>query len=61
VAVDALEDVVLRLAAMVDEHAEIAEVDLNPVIVSAHGALVVDARIRVAQPPPRRPWPALGA
>jgi acetate---CoA ligase (ADP-forming) len=58
--VDALEDVVLRLAAMVDEHSEIAEVDMNPVIVSADGALVVDARIRATEPPPRRPWPAVG-
>jgi hypothetical protein len=34
------------------------EVDMNPVIVSAQGALVADARVRV-QPPP--PWPAVGA
>ena len=59
--VAALEDVVLRLAAMVDQHAEIAEVDLNPVIVSADGAVVVDARIRAEQPAPRRPWPAVGS
>jgi acetyl coenzyme A synthetase (ADP forming)-like protein len=58
--VEALEDAVLRLAAMVDEHCEIAEVDMNPVIVSTAGALVVDARIRVTEPPPRRPWPAVG-
>jgi acetyl coenzyme A synthetase (ADP forming)-like protein len=58
--VGALEDVVLRLAAMVDEHSEIAEVDLNPVIVSADGAVVVDARIRAEQPAPRRPWPTVG-
>jgi acyl-CoA synthetase (NDP forming) len=58
--VRALEDVVLRLAAMVDEHSEIAEVDLNPVIMSADGAVVVDARIRTEQPPPRHPWPAVG-
>jgi acyl-CoA synthetase (NDP forming) len=58
--VDALEDVVLRLAAMVDEHSEVAEVDMNPVIVGADGALVVDARVRVTEPPPRRPWPAVG-
>jgi acyl-CoA synthetase (NDP forming) len=57
--VSSLEDVVLRLAAMVEEHAEIAEVDLNPVIVSASGAVVVDARVRVEQPPPRRPWPSV--
>jgi acyl-CoA synthetase (NDP forming) len=61
VAVDALEDVVLRLAAMVEEHVEIAEVDLNPVIVSEAGAVVVDARVRVEQAPPRQPWPAVGA
>lgn len=58
--VEALEDAVLRLATMVDEHAEITEVDMNPVIVSADGALVVDARVRVEPPPPRRPWPAVG-
>jgi acyl-CoA synthetase (NDP forming) len=59
--VDALEDVVLRLAAMVEEHAEIAEIDMNPVIVSGDGAVVVDARVRVEQTLPRRPWPAVGA
>jgi acyl-CoA synthetase (NDP forming) len=59
--VDALEGVVLRLAAMVDEHAEITEVDMNPVIVNAAGALVVDARMRVERPPLRRPWPAVGS
>jgi hypothetical protein len=53
--------VVLRLAAMVDEHAEITEVDMNPVVVSAAGALVVDARMRVEEPPPRRPWPSVGS
>jgi acetyl coenzyme A synthetase (ADP forming)-like protein len=58
--VDALEDVVLRLAAMVDEHAEITEVDMNPAIVSTDGAQVVDARIRVQHAPPRQPWPAVG-
>jgi acyl-CoA synthetase (NDP forming) len=58
--VDALEEVVLRLAAMVDEHAEITEVDMNPVIVSVAGALVVDARVRVEVAPPRRPWPSVG-
>jgi acyl-CoA synthetase (NDP forming) len=58
--VDALEDVVLRLDALVEEHAEIAEVDMNPVVVSADGAIVVDARVRVEQAPPRQPWPAIG-
>ncbi|MEA2443402.1 MAG: hypothetical protein QOJ12_694 [Thermoleophilales bacterium] len=59
--VAALEDVVLRLSALVDAHPAIVEVDLNPVIVWGDGAVVVDARVRVQPPPPRRPWPALGA
>jgi acyl-CoA synthetase (NDP forming)/GNAT superfamily N-acetyltransferase len=58
--VDALEDAVLRLAAMVDEHAEIVEADMNPVIVSAEGAVVVDARVRVEERPPTRLWPSVG-
>ena len=59
--VAALEDVVLRLSALVDAHPEIAEVDLNPVIATPDAATVVDARMRVEPPPPRRPWPSIGA
>ena len=55
--VDALQDLLLRTSAMVDAHEEIAELDLNPVIAGADGALVVDARIRVESRPPARPWP----
>ncbi len=51
----------LRLGALVDEHPEIVEVDLNPVIASASGAVVADARIRVEPPPSRKPWPAVGS
>jgi acetyl coenzyme A synthetase (ADP forming)-like protein len=58
--IEALEDVVLRLDALVEEHDEIAEIDMNPVIVGEDGAVVVDARVRVEQPPPRLPWPAVG-
>ena len=54
--VDALQDLLLRTSAMVDAHEEIAELDLNPVIAGADGALV-DARIRVESRPPARPWP----
>jgi acetate---CoA ligase (ADP-forming) len=53
--VGAIEDVLLRLSAMVEAHAEIAELDCNPVIAEPHGALIVDARVRVevtAPPPP---------
>lgn len=52
--VDAFERVILRTARLAGELPEVAEVDLNPVIVSATGATVVDARVRVA-PPPRPP------
>jgi acyl-CoA synthetase (NDP forming) len=45
--VPALEDVLLRVSAMVEVHPEIAEMDLNPVIVQHEGAVIVDARIRI--------------
>jgi acyl-CoA synthetase (NDP forming) len=57
--VAALEEMLLRVSALVEAHAEVAEMDLNPVIVNSANALVLDARIRIEPPPPRRPWPAL--
>jgi len=57
----ALQDVVLRIGALVENHPEIAEMDCNPVIVSADGALIVDARIRVEDVAPTGPEPALRA
>jgi acyl-CoA synthetase (NDP forming) len=48
--VAALEDVLLRAAALVDRHPEVLEMDCNPVIVKRHGAVVVDARVRVRVP-----------
>jgi acyl-CoA synthetase (NDP forming) len=59
--VAALERVLLRLGALADAHPEVVELDCNPVIVAERGATVVDARVRVAPPPVRTPWPALGA
>ena len=53
--VAALEDIILRLSAMVEAHEEIAEVDLNPVLALPIGALTVDARIRLEEPDARRP------
>jgi acetate---CoA ligase (ADP-forming) len=53
--VAALEEVMLRISAMVEGHAEIAELDCNPVMVGQHGAIVVDARVRLEMPFPRRP------
>jgi len=55
----ALEQVVLRIGALVDAHPEVAELDCNPVIAHPGGAVVVDARVRVAPAAPARPAPAL--
>jgi acyl-CoA synthetase (NDP forming) len=54
-AVDALEGILLRVSMLADEHPRIAELDLNPVIVTESGALAVDARVRVAPVAPARP------
>jgi acyl-CoA synthetase (NDP forming) len=45
--VAALEDLLLRVSAMVEAHPEIAELDCNPVTVLPDGAVVVDARVLV--------------
>jgi acyl-CoA synthetase (NDP forming) len=53
--VSALEDVLLRVSALVEGHPEVAEMDLNPLIVHTAGAVAVDARIRLEPGPPRPP------
>jgi acetyl coenzyme A synthetase (ADP forming)-like protein len=53
--VAALKELMLRVSAMVEGHAEIAELDCNPVMVGQHGAIVVDARVRLEMPIPKRP------
>jgi acyl-CoA synthetase (NDP forming) len=45
--VAALEDLLLRVSALVEAHPAIAEVDCNPVKVLPDGVVVVDARVRV--------------
>ena len=45
--VDAVEEIVLRLAQLADAVPEIAELDCNPLIVSTGGAVVADAKLRV--------------
>ena len=47
--VQALEQVVLRVSAMVEDLPEIVELDLNPVIMHGNEATVVDFRVKVAQ------------
>jgi acyl-CoA synthetase (NDP forming) len=55
----AVEDVVLRMSALAAAHPEVAELDCNPVIAGPEGALIVDARVRIAEPPAHRPIGAL--
>ena len=58
--VPALEDIVVRIGWLAANHPEIAELDLNPVIVAPTGAMAVDARVRVERPARRPPYPAVG-
>jgi acyl-CoA synthetase (NDP forming) len=55
--IGSLEQLLLRLSAVVDAHHELAEIDLNPVIAGPEGAQVVDARVRIETGSPREPWP----
>ena len=48
---DSLEQVLLRVSEMVCALPQLREMDINPVIVDAAGALVVDARIVIDQAP----------
>jgi acetyl coenzyme A synthetase (ADP forming)-like protein len=59
--VAALEEVILRVGALVDSHPSIAEMDCNPVMVLHHGAVIVDARIRAQEAPPIKPLAARAA
>ncbi|HSF29865.1 MAG TPA: acetate--CoA ligase family protein [Candidatus Tectomicrobia bacterium] len=45
---DALESLLLKLSALAEQHSEVHEIDLNPVIAYPTGALVVDARVLLA-------------
>ncbi|WCB92040.1 hypothetical protein DSM104299_00721 [Baekduia alba] len=49
----ALRDVILRLGALADAVPELAEAELDPVLVSAAGVTLGGARIRLAAPPAR--------
>ena len=43
-----IQDFLLRVSGLMDRHAEIQEMDLNPVFVTGSDLLICDARIRVA-------------
>jgi acetate---CoA ligase (ADP-forming) len=55
--VAALEEGLLRVSSMVEDIPQIAELDCNPFVVHERGAVILDARIRVAAVEPR---PLLG-
>lgn len=56
----ALEDVILRVSALADDHPAVAEMDCNPVTVLPVGAVIVDARVRVQEASPTKPLAARG-
>ena len=56
-----IEDVLLRVSAMVEAHPEIVELDCNPVVAGPDGTVIVDARVRVEMTTPPRPMPSLEA
>jgi acyl-CoA synthetase (NDP forming) len=58
--VAAVEQVVLRIGALAAAHPEVAELDCNPVVAGAAGAIVVDARARLEPPTAQAPYAAVG-
>jgi acyl-CoA synthetase (NDP forming) len=58
---EAIEDVLLRVSAMVEAHPEIVELDCNPLIALPDRALIVDARVRIEAAVPPPPLPSLDA
>ena len=58
---DSVRDLVMRVGALVAAHPAVAELDLNPVIATPEGALVVNARVRVDAPGPAAAFPSLNA
>lgn len=49
----ALEELLLRLSRLVDDHPEVVGVALEPVVVATEGLSVLSASVRVAHPPAR--------
>ncbi|WP_461028643.1 acetate--CoA ligase family protein, partial [Streptomyces sparsus] len=47
----ALEDLLLRVSLLVDDHPRIVSVELDPVVVAPHGLAVLSAAVRLAPPP----------
>ncbi|MFF4580616.1 GNAT family N-acetyltransferase [Streptomyces sp. NPDC001373] len=49
----ALEELLLRLSRLVDDHPEVTAISLEPVVVATEGLSVLSATVRVAHPPAR--------
>lgn len=49
----ALEELLLRVSRLVDDHPEVVSVTLEPVVVATHGLTVLGASVRLAPPPAR--------
>ncbi|MEU5628018.1 bifunctional acetate--CoA ligase family protein/GNAT family N-acetyltransferase [Streptomyces tendae] len=49
----ALEELLLRVSRLVDDHPEVVAVTLEPVVVAPHGLSVLGASVRLAPPPAR--------
>ncbi|MEU3827712.1 GNAT family N-acetyltransferase [Streptomyces sp. NPDC029080] len=49
----ALEELLLRVSRLVDDHPEVVAVTLEPVVVAPHGVSVLGATVRIAPPPAR--------
>ncbi|GAB2940232.1 GNAT family N-acetyltransferase [Streptomyces heilongjiangensis] len=49
----ALEELLLRVSRLVDDHPEVVAVSLEPVVVAPHGLSVLGATVRLARPPAR--------
>jgi acyl-CoA synthetase (NDP forming)/GNAT superfamily N-acetyltransferase len=49
----ALEELLLRVSRLVDDHPEVIAVSLEPVVVAEHGLSVLGASVRLAPPPVR--------
>jgi acetyl coenzyme A synthetase (ADP forming)-like protein len=59
--VESIEDLLLRVGAMVEAHPEIVELDCNPVLARSDGVLIAQARVRIEAAPARPPMPSMTA
>ena len=46
--IDAIAEVLIRVAQMAADHPELRELDINPLLADAQGTVILDARLRVA-------------